>query len=649
MLAHLGEHQGDRLRFLTGGPRDAPARQRTLRATIEWSYDLLNADEQRLFRQLSVFAGGCTLEAIEAVCPVTTDDGRRTTGLDVLQSLVDQSLLQVSQSTPPRFTMLETVREYALERLEEAGEAEAVRDQHAGYYAGALEGWGADLKGPRQLEALAEIEADLDNARAAWEWAVKCGPGQALDRQQIDWLDRALEGLYTFYEWRGRYEEGVVACQKAVEALGQPAPSVSPSVGDEVGMRVMACALAWQGRFGRLLGQYELADRSLKRAIALLDSPELSGQEAQRAFILFCMAERIAATDFHRASRLAECSLALYRTLGARWGMAKALLLLGAVARSLGDPSKTRQSYEESLVLHRALGDRRGIAWSLIRIGLSAGDTGQIEKGERLAREAIAIARELGDAGLVRAASRILSHLLHDGGRFAEAVAAKEQVLAMCRDQGILAEVAGTMVDAGLSARHQGGYDRARALVRAALPVLRESRDRTNIVYCQLELGRLALAEGAYEEADDWLQQGLATLEGFEGHYLLQEGLAALTYVARGRGQHARARGHLRAALRPTLESGYLNAALQSLPAMALLLADGGEVEQAVELYALVSRFPYAVHSRWFEDVAGREITAAAEALPPEVVAAAQERGRARDLWATVEELLDELGGTPSG
>jgi tetratricopeptide (TPR) repeat protein len=157
------------------------------------------------------------------------------------------------------------------------------------------------------------------------------------------------------------------------------------------------------------------------------------------------------------------------------------------------------------------------------------------------------------------------------------------------------------------------------------------------------------LAEGAYDEAGAWLEQTLAIFETVGQHWLMGELRSALAYVERGRGRHAQAREHLCAALRITAESHYRNAALQSLPAMALLLLDKGAPERAVELYALAARYPYVANSRWFEDVAGREIGAAAEALPPDVVANAQERGRARDLWATMEELLEELDGSPSG
>jgi tetratricopeptide (TPR) repeat protein len=162
-------------------------------------------------------------------------------------------------------------------------------------------------------------------------------------------------------------------------------------------------------------------------------------------------------------------------------------------------------------------------------------------------------------------------------------------------------------------------------------------------------LGCLALALGAFDEAWDWLQQALATHEATGLRAFKDELRATLAYVARGRGQHAQARVHLRSALRLSAESGHRNAALRSLPAMALLLLDEGAPERAVELYALASRYPYVANSRWFDDVAGCEISAAAEILPPDVVARARARGRARELWVTVEELLEELDGSPPG
>jgi len=174
------------------------------------------------------------------------------------------------------------------------------------------------------------------------------------------------------------------------------------------------------------------------------------------------------------------------------------------------------------------------------------------------------------------------------------------------------------------------------------------SRRRQTAARCALGLGCLALAEGACEEAERWLRQALALHAEMGRDWRMGELWSALAYLARAQGRPAKARGHLLTALRFVAESRSRTAALQSLLAMALLLLDAGgrvppDVARAVELHALAARHPYVANSCWFADVAGRELAAAAEALPPEAVAAARERGQARELWPTVEALLDEL------
>jgi tetratricopeptide (TPR) repeat protein len=540
--------------------------------------------------------------------------------------------------------MLETVREYAREWLEESGEAEAVRDRHAAYYAAALGEWATDLKGLRQLEALQEIDADVDNARAAWNWAIEQG--------QVEWLDRALEGLCLFYEWRGRYGEGEAACQKAADRLEEPSLRMSATAESSQRLRVLAHALVWQGSFGHVLVRGELVDKCFERALAVLDGPGLGDQGVwpERAFALLRMAQRAALTDLKKVRGLAECSLATYRALGDRWGMAQALLCLAGVAVRLGAYDQVKQLGEESLALFRVLGDRRGVGWSFYWLGLSVDFLGQHEEAERLAREGMAIAKEAGDTELIYGTTVLLCTALHDSGRFAEEQSLREEELAFLRDRGVRREESGGMVFLGVAKRHLGSYGEARALARAALPLCHESGRRVTAGYCCMELGRLALTEGAYDEAREWLEQAVAAFQEFGMPYWTGEARATLAYyVARGLGQPAQARQHLRVALRMAAETGYRNVALQSLPAMALLLADGGEVERAVELYALASRYPYVANSRWFEDVAGKQLKTLIETLPPKAVAAAQERGRARDLDATVRELLNEMDGSLPG
>ena len=161
------------LKILTRGARDLPARQQTLRSTIDWSYRLLSPEEQLLFHRLGVFVGGCTLEAVEAVC--NADGDLSSEAVDGVAALVDQSLLRQIDSVDgvPRFTMLETIREYALERMVEQGEREMLRSRHAAYYLAFAEQAEPNLRGPQQAGWLDRLEAEHDNLRAALAWSLE--------------------------------------------------------------------------------------------------------------------------------------------------------------------------------------------------------------------------------------------------------------------------------------------------------------------------------------------------------------------------------------------------------------------------------------------------------------------------------------------
>jgi predicted ATPase len=616
------------LDFLATDLRNVPERQRSMRAVFDYSWSLLPEREQAVMEALSVFRGGFTRGAAQEVTGAS---------LRALMALVNRSLLH--RAPTGRYEVHELLRQYAAEKLDRSpAGGGATRDRHAAHYAMALGRWAADLKGPRQLAALREIEADVDNARAAWDWAVEQG--------QVAWLDRALEGLCLFFEWGGHYAEGEAACRKAAGRLGESAHHLptGPTSGNT--LRVLAHALAWQGGFAHVFMRSEVADRCFERALAVLDSRGLSDQDArrERAFVLLRMAEKASSTDLEAARQLAECSLEIYRTLDDRWGMAKALTGRAVVAFWLGTFDEMKQWCEESLALSGALGDRRQVTISLLWLGLCADHLGQLEEAERVAEAAMAVAQQLGDGHLIRQATIVLYTVLHDSGRFAKARTLRKECLSSARDQGDRREEIDSAILLGGTVRHLGDYSEAQALAQTVLPQCRESDRGRRTARCYLLLGRLALAEGAVDAAQEWVQQSIAIYQEVgRRNWIIDEALATLAYVACRLGQPAQARGHLHAALRMAAETHRRNTALQSLPAMALLLVDDGQVERAVEMYALVSRYPYVAHSRWFEDVAGVHIAAAAATLPPDVVAAAQERGRTRDLWATVEELLAEL------
>jgi tetratricopeptide (TPR) repeat protein len=284
------------------------------------------------------------------------------------------------------------------------------------------------------------------------------------------------------------------------------------------------------------------------------------------------------------------------------------------------------------------------IARSLLCLGNVARDQGQLEEGERLLREQIALCQESGDrVHLAEGSLDLANTLVRYLGKFAEAYPLIEKGEAIYSDLGRRDRLALSNLHRGWWRMHQGQYEQAHERARAALTIAREVGYPSWISGALCVLGGTVLAEGAYAEAQDLLEESRALHQESGLPDDTSQTLPMLGYAARAVGQRSQARQHLSKALRAGAETGDFLLLVSSLPAAALLLADRGEKERAVELYALASRYPMVANSQWCEDVAGRHIAEVAATLPPDVVAAAQERGRARDLDATVKELLAEL------
>jgi tetratricopeptide (TPR) repeat protein len=235
-----------------------------------------------------------------------------------------------------------------------------------------------------------------------------------------------------------------------------------------------------------------------------------------------------------------------------------------------------------------------------------------------------------------------MAHIL--SGRYVEADAALQECAAFYRDWGGRVYLGRLLPTLNMAQMHLGRYAQARDTAHEAVALNRESGSRLPEGQAMAVLGAVALAEGRDVDAGDLLRQAIDIYQADRNRAWLGEARAYAGYVARRLGQGQETQQSLAEALRLGLEVDSLLPLWAALPAVALLLADRGEVERAVELYALAWRYPAVAHSRWYEDVAGRQLAAAAASLPPQAAAAAQERGRARDVWATARELLAEMG-----
>jgi predicted ATPase len=385
--AQILKRLAQRLDLLKGG-RDADARQQTLRAAIDWSYELLAADEQRLLARLSVFAGGCTLEAAEEVCAGY---------LDTLESLLDKSLLR---RTEERLWMLETIREYAVERLEQTDEAEELRRRHAEWVAALAEEAEPELIGPRQLEWFDRLEAERDNVRAALQWSID-GEKAALALR--------ITGALSWF-WDARHGEGASWLEAALEL------DASPSA-------LRAKALCAAGTAAVRNGQAALARTLTEQSIELLrdggDPANLLPQALPQ--LAFC---RLMEGDHQEAAALAQEAVDRARGLNDNVGLVFGLNALSGALIERGELSHARQITEECLVACRELGSAHHEAIQLANMAELLIVDGDCTRAREFAEKALSVATGLNDiefttsALLKLAQAALFEHELDGATRF---------------------------------------------------------------------------------------------------------------------------------------------------------------------------------------------------------------------------------------
>jgi predicted ATPase/class 3 adenylate cyclase/predicted negative regulator of RcsB-dependent stress response len=458
MLARLER----RLPLLTGGARDLPARHQTLRAAIAWSYDLLTPDEQRLFRRLAVFVGGCTLEAAEAVCNLTPqppslkgrgsgipretlsplpfrEGGLGGLGLDILDridSLVDKSLLRQEEQAggEPRFVMLETIREFGLEQLESSDEAGDVRRGHADYFRAMAEEAAEKLYGHHQAAWLDRLEVELDNLRAALTWSFESSDPQAGARMAA--------GIWQFWYYRGFLTEGC---------------------------RWMDRALATSG-----------AGPDDTRALAQLGGATLAYAQG----------------DYERSKSLVEQCLPAFQRLGDVWRTSQSMDLRGFIAQALGDRKGAIAYLAQAVALGRESGHKQAVAYSLGHLGGLIVADGDFQRAEAILDEALALSREMGITLVMARSLTNLGNIARAQGQYERAAAQLEESAALFRGLGERGGVAWALESLGHIALAQGDYGRATACFAESLVLYRDLGYRNAVAERLENLAEVAEAQG---------------------------------------------------------------------------------------------------------------------------------------------------------
>ena len=446
------------LQILTSGGRDLPARQQTLRATIDWSYELLMPQEQALLAQLAIFAGGWSIEAAEAICATAAGPDSLAV-LDALASLADQSLIRRETGgggVVARFDMLSAIRAYALERLAAAGMPD-LPARHASFYLNLAERAAGSQRGSGQAAAFAELAANYDNLNSALGWA--CATQDASlplsgDPEGSGWQlgARLAVSLLDFWYLRGFWREGLSWLDQLLPREGQAAIQIELFCGASrlaaaMGEYARALALAEAG--GRLAdpgdapGGTALTEAAIGRAAGYL------GQHER------------AAAALHTACDLAELA-------GDRWALASTLVDLCGLARAQGDLPQARAYAERGLVVFRAIGAPGGVADALQAAGELAGDRGEYGLGARLHGESLSLRRGLGDRQGTAAALIQLGHLARARGDHAGALDVYSEGLGMLRALGEREGVARCFEGMALVLCAQGHPERGARLLGAA-------------------------------------------------------------------------------------------------------------------------------------------------------------------------------------
>jgi predicted ATPase/DNA-binding CsgD family transcriptional regulator len=473
MLARL-QH---RLNFLRRVGRDLPARHRTLRAAIGWSYALLQPPEQALLRRLSVFVGGFALEAAEAVC---WSAEMPCDALDALNALVDASLVSREASTDDvRFRILETIREFGSEQLAASGELPRTQRHHAAYFLALAEDAESQVHGPEEGRWLQRLEREHDNLRAAMSFVLR-------EREPHAAL-RLAKALWWFWYVRGHLREGRAWLETALAAAPDAAPAMRAGALHGLGV------LAWrQGDFARAT---HLGEQSLG---CFREAGDRLG--AANALFLLEMVAR-SRGDYARAMDLLEESLALFQEIEDAWGVATALLNLGTAARIRGDHARAAACHEESLRLFRQQQDISGTAASLYSLGLVARDRGDLRQAASLADEALEVARVLGDPSRVAFALYLQGLVARDRADYERASAVFEESLALFRQIGDAWGIAYSLSSLGTLARLQGSPARAAAFFYESLDLRSRYGDRLGIAECLEGLAATAVEEERAEHA----------------------------------------------------------------------------------------------------------------------------------------------------
>lgn len=661
----------DRFRLLAGGSRTAMPRQQTLKAAMDWSYDLLTSQEAAVLRRLSVFNRGCTLGAAEAVC--AADDVASHEVLDVLTHLVDKSLVVAEEEDREnRYRLLETVKQYGRDKLVESGEAPAVRNRHLEWFLTLAESAGPKLQTAEQLEWLNRLDAEHDNIRGALEWALESA------HEEIP--ARMADALWWFWTLRGHTSEGREWLNKAVAraskpgriraltlasagmlaffaadypaatALGQEGLQIGRDLddGDAKGYALVVLAMVAGAR-----GEYERARSLAEESLLLTNVGGHLWEKGAVSTIMGSFAFQVG--DFTQAERLLQEGLSVFKDLGDRWGIAFALQLLGQLARSRGEYAQAAEMLEESLTLSRQLGHNWGIASTLLTMALIPIRQGNYPRATAYLKESLALFEELADPASKSRVHHYLGLVSYYQLDQERARTHLEKSLTVARQIGLKDELSEVLAVLGRLALQQGDSAKAMQLGWEALAVAEETGAPWPRAYALRLLAASTLNQRGFDEAASLAAESLEIFRGVGSAWAVPWAQQLLGEIALSRGDHDGAGPWFAQALETRWRLGERLGIAESIEGVAASAAHDGSPEEVARLFGAAMAMRETIRAPlpstddiWYAPA----LAAVRERLSSEDFQAAWARGRAMpadEAAALALELSQAVGRAPSG
>ena len=609
------------LDLLATPAQNVAERQRSLRATLELSWQQLAPEEQASFAALSVMRGDFLAEdaVLVASCPQSR-----------LDRLLNKSLLR--RAEPGRYHFHELIRQFAAEKLAGLPElAQRAHDAHCSRYLGGLAEVTQDLHGAGQRRAMSAVAVELDNIRAAWAYAAR-----AADYAR---LGAAIDALGTVHELSGHYSAGEHLFGVALAESGRVGADIESIPPDKV--RVEARLLAWHGTFCRLLGRQEDAHRDLARATRLVEELGARGGEttAETAFCEFQTARLYVHARPQEAFIQYRQNLARWRALGDRWYESRTLAALGELCMWTDRYEEAQHFEEQALSLRRSLDDKRGIAQSLATLAFVANYRGEYERGQRLAIESQALLAELGERAAIARNLNDTGKLLIWAGRYPDARVNLEESARLFAELGNRERLANSRMYLAGALLHLGEYEAGYGVAQDALALHRLLGAWAQVETALFFHAWASCAVGRFVEATAMCEEALAVLQEKDAMAPRGWTLSILAVAAYGLGDPERAWQSVHKAFAIGQQYNTVLPLLIGMIVYVRAALDCGDFLAAAQAFGAIEMHPPIFNSRWWHDFAGNEVAARSD---EEAVASAIARGQAAGIHSLAAQIIRE-------